>query len=185
MSGSERLVFSQTVEALMVRGIGDRLTSEARARLRALGLDLDRSLLPAYPAAVWKEVLAETARSVFPELTVEEAMLEMGDSTVSGMEKTLVGRATIAMARLIGPVRMMKRLAISVKSGTNFAGLTVKELGPREFELESAPNPLSPEFMRGALLAALAIAGGKQPSVEVTAWDQLAERQVFRVSWDA
>ena len=52
---NEPVVFTPSVESLFVHGL--RLSFPAREELRALGLDLDRPLLPSYPLATWERAV--------------------------------------------------------------------------------------------------------------------------------
>jgi uncharacterized protein (TIGR02265 family) len=180
---SERLVFTPSVEGLLVKGLS--LGPEVRAELRALGIDLDRPLLPAYPAALWHEALHLVARRVYPTLGLPEAYLRMGACTVYGLGDTLLGKAMLAMVKLVGPRRMLLRLPNSVKSGSNFAQLDVRELAPNAFLLTSQPYMGYGEFMQGSVSAAIDIAGAAGATVEVVEYDRTAERLVLRASWQA
>jgi hypothetical protein len=62
----ERLVFTQTVEALFVRGVAGRLSPSALQRLKEGGLDLGRPMLPAYTAEVFTRCIAILAEELCP-----------------------------------------------------------------------------------------------------------------------
>ncbi len=181
MSHPERLVFAPSVEGLLVKGL--ELTPETLGELRALGIDLGRPLLPAYPAELWHRALHLVAERVYPTLSLPEAYRRMGERTVYGLDGTLLGKAMLAMARVIGPRRMLVRLPNSVKSGSNFAQLDAKELAPNAFLLTSQPYMGYGEFMQGSVSAAIDIAGAKQGSVEIVEYDRPAEKLVLRASW--
>ncbi len=182
MNKSERLVFSTSVEGLMK---GMALEASVRAELRELGIDVDRPLLPAYPAELWHRALHLIAQRVHPTMSIAEAYRRMGERTVYGMEDTLLGRATLAMAKLVGPRRMLLRLPNSAKSGSNFARLEVQELSPTEFLLTSQPYMGYAEFMQGSVRAAIEICGAPKGTVEIVDHDRRTEQLVLRASWPA
>ena len=61
---SERLIFSPTVEALLLRGVGDRMTPALEEGIRVLGIDIKKALLPAYPVDTWLKVLDLVGKTV-------------------------------------------------------------------------------------------------------------------------
>ena len=184
MKLSERLVFSPSVEGL-VRGLGAALTENAtlKAELRAMGLDLDKPLLPGYPAELWHRALELIARKLYPQLTVPQAYFKMGERTVYGLSDTIFGKATIALAKLVGPRKMLHRMPISVKSGSNFAELSVQELSPTEILLASQPYMGWGEYMQGSVLAAITLGGAVEPSVEIVEYNRSSEKLVLRSKW--
>ena len=181
MIKSERLVFSPSIEGLLLKGL--EIPPGLRAELRALGIDLDRPLLPAYPAELWHRALHLVAQRLYPELGFAEAYRKMGERTVYGLEATLLGKAMIAMAKLVGPRRTLLRLPNSVKSGLNFAQLEAKELAPNTFVLTSQPYMGYGEFMQGSVSAAIDLTGGVEGAVEIVEYDRSTEKLVLRASW--
>ena len=69
MTGENRLMFAPVLEALLIRGLADRMTDTFRARLLALGINLEK-LLPGYPYALWETAVLE-AVTLLPELARE------------------------------------------------------------------------------------------------------------------
>lgn len=182
MELTERSVFAPTVEGL-VRGVGSALTDATRAELRALGIDLDRPLKPGYPAVMWHRALEIIAREVYPGVSPSEAHFKMGLRTVHGLNDTLLGKAMLAMLRVIGPRRALQRLPVNAKIGTNFVVWSLTELSPNEVELVGAPFMGYAEVMQGAVFALIELAGGPNPRVDITEYDRGAERMVLRASW--
>src|SRR5271168_4528786 len=105
MYGAERLVFSPSVEALLIRGVGERMTPGLADQLRALGIDLGKPLLPAYRSDTWQQAVDLIAKELYPGEPMGEAQRRLGESTVVGWEHTLVGKAMFAITRLYGPRR--------------------------------------------------------------------------------
>lgn len=182
VDASERFVFAPTVEGL-VRGVGPALTAATRGELRALGIDLDQPLKPGYPAVMWHRALELIASAVYPGVPAAEAHFQMGMRTVHGLDETLVGKAMLAMIRLVGPRRAIQRLPVNAKIGTNFVVWTLTELGPNDYELLGAPFMGYAEVMQGAVFALIELAGAKNPRVEVVTYDRRTERMALRASW--
>ncbi|MDQ3263688.1 MAG: DUF2378 family protein [Myxococcota bacterium] len=182
MNPAERFVFAPTVEGL-VRGVGAQLNGTTKSELRELGIDLDRPLKPGYPAVMWHRALEVIARDVCPGLEASEAHFRLGSRTVYGLDDTLVGKAMLAMIRLIGPRRTLLRLPTSAKIGTNFVGLTLTELAPNDFELVSRPFMGYAEVMQGSVHAVIEISGAPNPRVDIVDYDRTAEQMTLRAKW--
>ncbi|MCU0698369.1 MAG: DUF2378 family protein [Myxococcaceae bacterium] len=60
MGAPERLIFSSSVEALLKTASG-KVSKDTDAKLRRMGMALDRKLEPAYPAANWARAAARGA----------------------------------------------------------------------------------------------------------------------------
>src|SRR4051794_26244070 len=109
MATPERLVFSPSVEALLMRGVGNQMTPGLKAQLRNVGIDLDRPLLPAYPSDTWQTAVGVIAKTLHPHLSMGQAQWKLGESTVYGFEQTVLGKAMVALSKLIGPRRALLR----------------------------------------------------------------------------
>ena len=68
---AELLVFSQSFEALL-RALGGKLTDASKVKFRAVGLNFDERLLPAYPLDVWVAAMELGSHILTPEATVAE-----------------------------------------------------------------------------------------------------------------
>ena len=90
-----------------------------------------------------------------------------------------MGKAMLAMARVVGPRRMLLRMPNSVKSGSNFAQLDARELAPNEFLLTSQPYMGYGEFMQGSVSAAIDISGAKTARSRSSEYDRPAEKLVL------
>ncbi len=177
----QKMVFEQTIEGLFLRGLGDRLTPACRSRLRQAGLDLDGKLLPAYEFEKWMAFLRIAAEELFPDHTTEVAMFRLGERTVDGFQDTFMGRAVLAMARVIGPVRTLQRCDRNFRSGNNYTTSRLKALSANCYELWVNEVGPYPTFTGGIVCAALRVAGAKEPRAEVLAHDGHA--CTFRITW--
>ena len=90
---------NQTFEAL-TRALGSSLTDEVKARFKAVGVDLDVRLLPAYPLEIWLKSMEIAASLLLPNATREEQYFNLGHQIVGSYGETLIGRALIAMMRV-------------------------------------------------------------------------------------
>jgi uncharacterized protein (TIGR02265 family) len=175
----EPVVFSHSVEGL-VRAMGPALDVAAKSRLRALGLDLERPLAPAYPLPVWVEVMRFAAALVAPGKNEPDQMTELGRRFIDGYEQTLVGKAMLATLRLLGPRRTLERMSRNFRSGNNYTEAKLVAHAPTDVELWLS-RVKEPAFYAGMLQAALARTGARELNVSVVGRDELGA--TFRLTW--
>jgi uncharacterized protein (TIGR02265 family) len=181
---NDKLVFAQSVEALFVRSLGPRLSTEARRRLREVGLDLSEPLRPAYPLEQWRTFLRVAAPDVFPNASPQMAYFGLGEKYVQGYRQTAVGRASMALVAHMGPRGTLERISHGARAGNNFNEVRVEELEKQAATLwmkdVSADNPF---FACGFLAETLRGAGAVDIQVEPIAFDGTAA--TFRLTWEA
>ncbi len=177
---AEQVVFEQTIEGLFVRALGERLTPPIRARLKAIGLDLDKRLMPAYPFDVWMQSLRVVAESLFPHEKLEDALFHVGEMLITGYQQTFMGRAILSSIRVLGPRRTLMRSTKNFRSGNNYTETKVTEITPTCIELWMNEVGPYPTFTAGILHAAMA-ATGARPTVEMSGHD--GHGCTYRVSW--
>jgi uncharacterized protein (TIGR02265 family) len=178
---NERLVFSHTIEGLYQRALGDRIDAACQARLRAIGIDLACPLLPAYSFDVWMRSIAIVAAAVFPAIPEVQARRRLGEELIRGYRETYLGRATLAVARVFGPKRTLKRSAHNFRSGNNYTEVKLKETGPTSMELWMNLVGPYPEFTQGILVAGMEVAGAKDIKVEISNHD--GEAATYDIRW--
>ncbi len=183
MSSPERLVFSPSVEALLVRGVGDRMTPQLQERLRALGIDVGKPLLPAYPLDKWQEAVDAVAAALYPGVAMKEAQWKLGESTVLGFEKTMLGKAMVGVSRVIGPRRALLRFPSMSRSSNNYSTMTANEVAPGNIEMVCDPYVGWPEYVQGCLHAVMQMCGAQEPKVELVEHSPQKERLVLRALW--
>lgn len=132
-SQEEQLVFGPTLEGLYLRGLSGKLSASLIQQLRALGLDLEKPLLPAYPRAVVNAAITLTAKTLYPSVSLDEAFYRVGQHVTLGLRATTLGSATLAIVRLVGPRRTLSRLARTFRSTNNSMNVTLRELSPSSF----------------------------------------------------
>lgn len=177
----QQLVFDNAVEGLFFHGMKHLVTPRLKDELRGAGLDLDKRLAPAYERETWKKVLQISARTAFPTHSLEAAAREMGLLVARGYEETVVGRAIISFARVIGPRRTLSRLTRSLRSANTYVAAEVVELAPSQVEIHCRGLDLSPHFMGGIIEAAMGFCRAKSPVVTVQSSD--GDNAVIRVVW--
>lgn len=184
MAEKERLVFSPSVEGLFVRGVGSKLTLAIRNEIRAVGIDLDKPLLAAYPVDTYHRAINIVAQRVYPELTAEKAHFEIGSRMIYGLVETLIGKGLVGFAKVVGPRRSLMKVATTSKTSTNFSQNEAREIGPNEVEIIAYPYVGLPELMQGAMVASAEVAGAKNARCDISSWDPKSEKLVLRVRWD-
>lgn len=178
---TEKLIFAQTFEGLL-RSLSGKLSPQLVAGLRERGLDPGATLLPAYPQRVWIEVLSFVARELHPGLPLEAAVAAVGRSFMDGYAETMVGRAMVAMTRLLGPRRTLERVNRQFRTGNNFTETRLTLVSGTEYHLWVNEVRLAGWYV-GILSRGLELAGGKAVQVELHQRDEPGG--TFRVKWTA
>ncbi|GHG85091.1 DUF2378 family protein [Comamonas sp. JC664] len=161
MTSSEKLVFTQTVEALFVRALENRLTPACREHLRRAGLDLDQKLERSYTLEQWKEFLRIAAGHVYGGVPAEAAYYSLGERFMDAYFGTFFGRALLGVVRLAGPRRMLLRAGMGFRAGNNFSVVEIVERGPTSLELRMNDVLADlPTFSAGLLARAVELCGG-------------------------
>ena len=181
VEAKDRLVFSHAIEGMLSRLPPELLKGPLRESVRAAGLDLDKPLLPGYPFTTFVAVMRLTAQAAFPELPREQALYQLGRKLVDGYWETLVGKALLAVLKLIGPRRALLRTEKNFRSANNYTECRFTELGPAEFEMWMNEGEGEPSYTAGIVAAGLDAAGAHQAQVTM-----LAKKDggtVFHVKW--
>ena len=178
---AERLVYASVVEGLLRHGLEGRLTPRLKERLRHIGVDMDRPLLPAYPVPVWLHCLRATIDEVYPGMAPEAAYRDLGARMTAGYGRTLVGRALYVLARLQGPRRMVLRLPNMLASGDNYTNAEVVEKGPCHFEMRMNSVVEAPGYAESIMEALLRLSGAQGPRVRVL--DRSRGHTLYGLEW--
>ena len=174
------VVFEQTIEGLFMRGLEGRLTPTARERLKALGVDLSRRLLPAYSFATWMAALKVAAEEVYGSHSEAEAMFKLGEQFIDGYQNTMLGRAVLGLVRVLGPKRTLMRATQNFRSGNNYTETKLSDLGQNAMELWMNEVGPYPSFTAGIVHAAMRASGAQGLSVETKAYDGHAATYLVR-----
>ena len=175
---SSWFVYDHTVEGLFFKALRERITPPVAAKLKDLGIDLDgkpRSV----PHAQWIQAL-QVAATLF-EGTEDERFRALGRSVLLRYEDTVMGKAVVAVMRLMGPRRILGRINTSLRSGNNYIHATLAPTGPTTWEGTINECNGYPQYIVGVIEQGLIIAGAKEVNIEVSGFDGHAAK--FRITW--
>lgn len=178
---AERLIFAQTFEGLF-RAVGADLSVRLARELERLGVDPARPLRPAYPLATFQAVFEACGAELFPDLDQEGRRYALGRRFLDGYRQTMVGRAMVAVMRVVGPARTLDRLARRFRTGNNFSETSLTRVDDTTFELWCNQVQM-PGWYRGLITRGLELAGAMGVTAELLRHDE--HGATFRVSWQA
>ncbi|WP_375769539.1 DUF2378 family protein [Archangium gephyra] len=177
-----RLVFEHTVDGLFRFSLRSRLSSQAWNALRGVGIDLSKPLLPAYSYETWKRALELTVADLYPLVPREEGWRQLGREVVNGMVHTVLGRAMVGVARLLGPLRSLRRLNNTLRSADNYVESRLTELSPTSCEVWINEVMGQPTYYAGILEACIGLAGGQRARARVVSLEGPGAR--LHVEWE-
>jgi uncharacterized protein (TIGR02265 family) len=178
----EKLVYSETVEALFQRALENRLTPACRQRLREAGLELDQKLAPSYTLEQWKQFLRLAADHVYAGMPAEAAYYSLGERFIEGYFSTLFGRALLGMAKLLGPRRALTQAHLCFRTSANCSEVRVAEKGPSEVEFWLSDIGADvPTFVAGVLARTAELAGGHRVVAIPEGFD--GQSATYHVRW--
>jgi uncharacterized protein (TIGR02265 family) len=176
----EKLIFDYTVESLL-RTLDRPIPPEQIQGLDALGIDLSKPLLPAYPIEVYSALIGFIGRQRFPRLSVQEADFEVGRAFIDAYTtQTMMGKALKGLLRVIGPHRGLERMNRTFRSANNYTETRLEKLGPSSYQLWFN-FVLRPSYFAGMVHGTLVLCGLKQ--IEVKVLDAPPPEALLHVSW--
>lgn len=176
---AQKLIFAQTFEGLL-RSLSGKLTPPLVQGLRTRGVDVEQPLQSAYPMETFIEVVQYLAGALHPQLALEDGVALIGRGFLDGFGETMIGRAMLAMLRIIGPHNSLKRLTQEFRTGNNYSETRLTQCGERTYELWV--NELHmPGWYIGVVSRGLELAGARGSKVELQSQDPVGG--TFRVSW--
>jgi uncharacterized protein (TIGR02265 family) len=177
-----QLIFSHSLQGLLSRAFPKGVPPEAKAKLRAVGVELDKQLLPAYPRETWGRCIEVCAELAFPQERRDVAWRKMGERMVDGYKETMIGRAMFSTLRLLGPRRMMQRSQKNFRSGNNYTEVRITDISPTEMHVWfNETNEVLRQFTMGLVLAGMRAGGAVDPQVEPLRTD--AQGFTLRAAW--
>ena len=178
------LVFDHTLQGLFSRAFPQGVPPALKTQLRAAGVDLDKTLLPAYPVETWARCVELSAPLLFPQERPEVAWSRLGERLIDGYKETMIGRAMFATLRLLGPRRMLQRSRKNFRSGNNYTEVEFTDVSPTQMDVwfNETHEPLR-HFTAGLVLAGLRVGGAEEPRVDVLHKDPRGV--TLRASWKA
>lgn len=176
----ERLIFQSVVEAMFRHGLVDRLTPDYQARLRQLGIDLNR-YLPGYPYETWEAALIE-ATTLFPEYDREAALEALGRRMLNAsLEANRSSGKLLPLLRVLGVTRAVKR-ALASSTGENFNETTFGLETKNSLEVKMSFVGNIPQFALGSMLELVPRLGGKNVRGTMVEYRKPAGR--YLLEWD-
>lgn len=179
---SEKFVFEQFAVALFLTKHARPLSAKAKEQLRATGLDIDKPLMPAYPATVIPKWLEVAAEELHPGLPRAEAYRRIGRTFLEGWQETLLGRAAAGVLKVIGPKRTLQRLDRAFRTGDNFIQTEAEELGPTKMRIRFNDVSGVPDYYAGILEQGSVLTNAKNGRVTVESHDRPGA--TILVEWD-
>lgn len=179
----EPLDFAVTYETLFRNAFASDVTPRMKERLRALGLDLDKPLLPGYPAKLWPQVMRVTAEELHPTRPFNVAAEQIARRFTHSYFDTMIGKAAALMLRAIGPMRALGRIERTLHTTNNYQRTRLTALSPTQAELWIAEvNGVTGWFV-GMIEATCEHIGVRAGKVELVSEEGASA--TFRLSWSA
>jgi uncharacterized protein (TIGR02265 family) len=175
------VVFDNTVDAFFRRALGKRMTESCRARLKEAGIDLDRKLEPTYPRVTFYRGVVIAVEELFGGMSRENGLFRAGEAFFSGYAETLIGRAAVAVTRVLGPRRTLARMTQNFRSSNNYMETHLTELSPTHTELWLSQVSGVPTYFQGILTRAFALVEVKGAEIKIQKLDGSA--CTFELSW--
>ena len=175
---SSWFVYDHTVDGLFFKALRERITPPVAAKLKDLGIDLDGKP-KSVPHAQWIQAL-QVAATLF-EGTEDERYRALGRSVLLRYEDTVMGKAVVAVMRLMGPRRILARINTSLRSGNNYIHATLAPTGPTTWEGSINECNGYPQYIVGVIEQGLIIAGAKEVNITVSDFDGHAAK--FSITW--
>ncbi|MFL5318758.1 MAG: DUF2378 family protein [Myxococcaceae bacterium] len=182
MPPRERLLFEPFAVSLFLHKHSPAPTPKLKARVRETGLDLDKPLLPGYPAELLPKWLQIAAEELHPHLPTSEAYREIGRQFVRGWQETLIGKAAAGVLRVIGPRRALHRVNSAFRTGDNFVETQAEDLGPTKVRMRFNEVSGAPDYYAGVLHEGGVLTRAKNPRVTVESHDRPGA--VLIVEWE-
>lgn len=176
---AEKVVFEHTMDSIL--RVLDRPIPPAQiAGLDAIGIDLSKPLLPAYPVAMHAALIDFVAKQRWPDLPAEQAEFELGRVFIETYTQTLLGRALKGLLWTIGPNRTIERMNRTFRTANNFTDTRLQRLGPASYELWFNFASRA-HYFRGIVHETIAQCGVKGIDVRLSATQ--GDEVTFHVSW--
>ena len=179
MSTDVKVVFGQSFEAVLrsLKPLEPALVDG----VSRLGVPPEGPFAVAYPLDTYVAFMEVVARVRYGHLDEMSAYTEIGKQFIRGFDETLLGKAMLAVIRVIGPRRTLHRLTRSFRTANNYSEIRVTELGPTEAEIW-CNYVAKTGFYRGLLIEGITVAGGKNTEVDFVA--QEGSSALYRIRWD-
>jgi uncharacterized protein (TIGR02265 family) len=177
-----RVTFGPVFEGLF-REYREKFSDRTIHRLVEAGIDPRGKLLAGYPYTVWYAAIRILAEEHHQRLAYPDGVREVGRAFMRGYFDTALGGAILAVLRILGPLRSLKRMSRNFRTGNNFSETWTYEDGPGNVRLEVNDCIADrPEFIQGLIEVGLESVGAKDSSVEVLSVHDNGHA-IYRVRW--
>ncbi len=161
-----RLIFGPSVEALLTAAKG-KISKNTETRLATLGLAFGKKIEPAYSADTWACAVRLIGADLFPTDLYEVQHRKLARRTIQQFSDTLMAKAMLPFAKLIGPQRCLERLTNSLRTGANFLETRFTRLDDRAQELWISNVSEVPGFYAGLLEAGSDLIDGWPDAIHI------------------
>src|SRR5687767_9369501 len=123
----EKVVYKDAVTNLL-DAFRARIGPRIRERLRVEAGIEETALKPRYPLELHDAAVKILSEELFPGRPFDEATYEVGRGMLSHYGRGVLGRALFSLIRLVGPMRMLKRVPEYYKMSNNYADVKIEVL---------------------------------------------------------
>ena len=176
----KQFIFNTSFDGLF-RALRPAISPSGKAKILAVGVDMERKLDPAYPAHVWASVVKILASDVYPGLPPFEGQRRVAQRTVDAFTEGVLGVAMFSLLRLMDPGRTIGRMTQNLRAGSNYVETRAKQLEPHRYEIWINDVTDVPGFYLGLLERGLHHVGAKDLKIELA--DQTGPSCTYRVGW--
>jgi uncharacterized protein (TIGR02265 family) len=176
-----REVYQPLLEGLYLRALAGRIPPSLRDALRTEGLDLD-ALPTSVPVSVYTSCLNLTARTLYPERSLEEGLHELGRLLALSMWQMPLGRAMAGVQRLLGPSRSLEWLTRLFRALDSHSEIRAYREGPRQYRIETNVPDAPAGYSEAVFEEVLRVAGAKSPRARPLTLT--AASGIYRVWWE-
>jgi uncharacterized protein (TIGR02265 family) len=191
----EPIFFASAFEALFARALRGKMTPSLKDEMRKAGLDPDKPLKVAYPFKTWEDIVDAAGKVIYPGLDPSEAWFRLGQDFLDGFSATVIGKASVAFARLVGIDRVLDKFTHNLKSINNATEgvIELREKGRVHLKMKVLEkfrgkiHPSPPQvahYLRGVLLGMLRSLNLQHPNVELIHSNREIREAVYELTWD-
>lgn len=176
----EKVVYKEAIQNILDANRA-RLGPRIRDRLRSEAGIEEGALKPSYGVPTHDAVVKILAQELHPGQPLDTALYEVGRAMLNNYGKGVVGRTLFSLIRMVGPMRMIKRIPGYYRMTNNYAEVTIDVTGPTSYELEHNDVGAIPHFWRGTMQGSGDVIGLAGHAVDLLRYD--GQRARFKISW--
>ncbi len=180
MSTVDPQVYKESISNIL-SAVEKRLSPKILERLKKDAGIEPAALKPAYPLKTQDAMIKVLAEELYPGKHPDVATYELGTTLMARYSENVLGRAMFSVIRLLGPMRVLKRVPDFFKQGNIYVNVSLNVTGPSSYELDHNEVGRWPHFTRGSMASSGTVIGLKDHAVELLSYD--GHRAKYRVSW--